>query len=1303
MPSPLTIVISSYNYGHYIGQAIESVVNQTSPEWQLVIFDNRSTDNTLDVIKPYLADPRVSLVIRDTNIGARNNVSQAIQSITTEFAAHLQADDFLDPHFVESALQMLRENPESPFVFFNWHHLLSEKDEVADHQGLPMSRERRGLTRISPLLTIMNFVPLHMVVFRTTCLLSCWNTLMDSPMTQVGEQFLLKLLEDQYGPGCFSGIFGGTWRRHSSQMTATNVQSMAASIEEPLERLWYLDHTGLRGTPTAFMALALFVGISGRSDLPTAVDWLLNPYGRRLAASYGLDIERDGEHFRNLAVTVALKYAAYTEYKCVDTKALHEWLERMGRQPTAEALRALLVETQRQEGEALLSDAEIDEMVAYSFEDREPILNVASAYDKSIGTETRFAHRRHKRHAEYRQWVERRTLQEGDVELMAVRMIKRWTRQPRFLILMPCTQPELPLLHRTIESLQKQFYRNWCLIIVSDCPSPDPIFIQTDVLGWLQVDSLEDDATLVSAFNQVAGSVPSEWLTVIPAGTTFEPNWMITTGDYINIRPKWAVIYTDDDQIDVRGERHSPRMKPEFNLDYLRSMDYIGSSCWFRTEHFLEMKGFGAFPGALQYDLILRLFDVCGREVIGHIADPLLHYPNDKPHPLAEHAARAALEDHLARNHLVAEIGPGYAPMTRHVVYRHERQPMVSIIIPNRDNFGFLKPCIDSVFSKTEYPAFEVIVVDNQSVDPDVLAFYEEMRQQRGTQFSVIEYDHPFNFSAQCNLGAEAAKGEYLLFLNNDTEIIQPAWLSRMMAFGQRPDVGVVGARLVYPEDGGIQHAGVIAGLGQLAAHPYQGTALDEAGYMNRLHVDQNFSAVTAACMLVRRSVYQEVGGMDAENLKVLYNDIDLCFKAGEAGYLTVWTPHVTVIHLEHKSLEVERQQFDLSPVISARNIKSRDYMHARWKDIIANDPAYNRQLSLCRGDFAIDPVLVADWDTNFHDVPRVLAFPPAGGVGEYRFYAPLKGLSHTARVQSTVVQTSSYHDTRFLFLPELNRLDPDTLMRQVNFDPLELELLKFQRQVRPDVLYVYMMDDLITEMPRANPNYRHIPRNARFRLRQLLAHADRLIVSTEPLLELAKGMVGDLRLIPNRLRDDLWVHLESKRRTSSRPRVGWAGAQQHSGDLAYIVDVVKATAKEVDWVFFGMCPNELKPYIKEFHNFEVGVEAYPAKLASLNLDLAVAPLEIHPFNEAKSNLRILEYGILGLPVICTDIFPYRTNNAPVKCVPNQPAAWLEAIRERIHDMEATYREGDALREWVRANYLISQHLDEWYSALTRA
>lgn len=193
--------------------------------------------------------------------------------------------------------------------------------------------------------------------------------------------------------------------------------------------------------------------------------------------------------------------------------------------------------------------------------------------------------------------------------------------------------------------------------------------------------------------------------------------------------------------------------------------------------------------------------------------------------------------------------------------------------------------------------------------------------------------------------------------------------------------------------------------------------------------------------------------------------------------------------------------------------------------------------------------------------------------------------------------------------------------------------------------------------------------------------------------------MIDDIQVVPNRLPRQPWAELKSRRNQGDKPRVGWAGAQQHHGDLAIITDVVKATSEEVDWIFMGMCPDELQSYIKEFHPF-VSIDQYPQKLASLNLDLAVAPLEIHPFNEAKSNLRLLEYGILGWPVICTDIYPYQTLNPPVTRIDNDSGSWLAAIRQKLADKQALADEGQALRNWVMEHYILEDHLQQWAEAL---
>jgi glycosyltransferase involved in cell wall biosynthesis len=195
--------------------------------------------------------------------------------------------------------------------------------------------------------------------------------------------------------------------------------------------------------------------------------------------------------------------------------------------------------------------------------------------------------------------------------------------------------------------------------------------------------------------------------------------------------------------------------------------------------------------------------------------------------------------------------------------------------------------------------------------------------------------------------------------------------------------------------------------------------------------------------------------------------------------------------------------------------------------------------------------------------------------------------------------------------------------------------------------------------------------------------------------------MIEDIRVIPNRLPKEPWLSVTSLSNQSEKPRVGWAGAQQHQGDLAIMFEVVKATADEVDWIFMGMCPENIKPYVHEYHHF-VPMADYPAKLASLNLDLAIAPLELHPFNESKSNLRLLEYGVLGWPVICTDIYPYRTNNPPVIYVQNQVDEWVAAIRQILADKAALADAGSALKAWVLKHYMLEDHLDEWLEALTR-
>ncbi|GIX26340.1 MAG: hypothetical protein KatS3mg123_0221 [Burkholderiales bacterium] len=884
----------------------------------------------------------------------------------------------------------------------------------------------------------------------------------------------------------------------------------------------------------------------------------------------------------------------------------------------------------------------------------------------------------------YTRWCAHKRLRLIHGQVYAERMMLRWRSRPTLHVVVHARHGEEELLADTLDSLSTQLYRQLELTVMAEFPAPAAEGPVAAGVRWIS-----PDAPLFAV-----APPPEDWIVCLPAGAQLAPHALFSIADYADAHPRWRLIYWDDDRIDPGGNRLNPRFKPDFNLDLARSMPYAGPGIAVRADAFAEVSP------AHDYDLLLQILDRYEEEAIGHIADVLLSLPSKLEAGLHTPSTRAALTRHLHRRGIQAELADGFIPGTVRVIYHHPDRPLVSIIIPTKDKLEFLQPCVESLFAKTTYPHYEVILCDNGSSDPDVLAYYETLEEKHGERVRLLSYPYPFNFAAMCNAAAKEARGEYLLFLNNDTQIVQPEWLERMMLHGMRPDVGVVGCRLVYPESAALQHAGIVLGLTDIAHHAFSDgkTSLSDSGYMNRAQVDQNYSAVTAACMLVRRNVYLNAGGMDQENLAVLFNDVDFCLRLAKQGYRVVWTPFATVVHHGSTSIHDERRDLKKLALAAERAEKERLWMLSRWLPRLARDPAYNRNLALTALDFRVEAGAVPEWDPEFHDRPRVLGLPLAGGSGEYRIRGPFRALSDAGLAQCTAIDPPGLMQARVLSLIEMERLAPDTLVLHAAINDAYLQALELYSRFLPRMLRVMSLDDLITQLPPKNAFYRFAFKDAKPRLRRAAALCQRLIVSTEPLRELTRSMCDDVRVVPNRLESDRWLGLHSARRAGRKPRVGWAGAQQHQGDLELIYDVVRATAQEAEWVFFGMCPEALRPYVHEFHEF-VSFDEYPAKLASLNLDLAIAPLELNAFNEAKSNLRLLEYGVLGWPVVCTDIYPYQ--GAPVTRLSNEPRVWIEAIRERIHNLDAAAQEGDRLREWVLASYLLENSLEEWLDALT--
>lgn len=848
-------------------------------------------------------------------------------------------------------------------------------------------------------------------------------------------------------------------------------------------------------------------------------------------------------------------------------------------------------------------------------------------------------------------------------------------------------------LANNIKALGHQFYPHWKLTVVAT-GAAHPALAETAAIAWIQ----GPPERHLALANQALLESGADWLGMWEAGDKLAPHALFAFSDKAARHPEFRVLYSDEDRLDAEGGHSAPFFKTDFNLEMLRAAPFaVGGLLLLRRDLFGELRGFDLeVEGVEAFDLTLRAWEKVGHAGIGHLADVLYHRHAEGGHARADAEEiatvhRRALEGHLTRMGCDARLEDGLLPGTVHLRYPVRGEPLVSILVPTRNQVEMLKRCLTSLIEGTGYANCEILVLDNGSDEREAVVYLNELKALDSPRLRVLDCPGPFNFSAINNRGAREAAGEYLVLLNNDTAVLHEEWLAEMLGIAQQADVGAVGAKLFYP-DGRIQHAGVILGMNDVPAdHPFIGQAANENGYYGRAKLTQEFSAVTAACLLVKRALYLEAGGLDEQRFQVSFNDVDFCLRLRRMGYRNVFTPHAHLLH-EGSVSQTGQVETRAREAKAARFQEEQNCCYDAWRHDIACDPAYNRNLSTHGRDFLIEVAPALSWDPEWRPRPRVLAHPADRfGCGEYRVIAPMRALNDAGHIMGW--ETGNY-----LTPPELFRMEPDTVLLQRQVDAHQIELI--ERYVRHSkALRVYEIDDLITNIPIRNIRKQYFveQKDLHKRFRKGLSMCDRFIVSTDYLAEQYKGYNADIRVVPNYIERERWGKLRPNRRHGARPRVGWAGSVTHDGDLAVIADVVKATAMEVDWVFLGMCPDAIRPHVAEFHP-GVSLDAYPAKLASLDLDLAVAPLEDVPFNHGKSHLRLLEYGVLGYPVVCTDFTPYR-GDYPVTRVPNRFKDWVEAIRSHVADRDELARRGDALREYIHAHWILEEHLDVWRKA----
>jgi len=561
--------------------------------------------------------------------------------------------------------------------------------------------------------------------------------------------------------------------------------------------------------------------------------------------------------------------------------------------------------------------------------------------------------------AGYQEWIDAYDRLTTEDRAAIRRYSKQLAYKPLMSVVMPTYNTSVQWLRLAIESVRNQLYPHWELCIADDASSAP------QVRQLLEQYRLEDERIKVvyreknghisAASNSAIELATGDFIALLDHDDELAEHALYMVAVELNAHPDAALIYSDEDKLDEAGLRYSPYFKSDWNPDLFLCQNCVSHLGVYRTQLVREVGGFReGYEGCQDWDLALRVAERVSAAQIRHIPHVLYHWRAIsgstalaiEQKTYAQEAQYKMLMSHFAQVGMKVQISLGIGSHWRIKYPLPQSAPLVSLIIPTRDHVDLLRRCVESIYQKTLYPNFELLIIDNQSDEAPTLDYLRQLASERKVR--VLRYDAPFNYSAINNFAVRQARGELIGLLNNDLEVIAPGWLEEMVNHALRPEIGAVGAMLYYPNET-IQHAGVILGVQGVAGHAYAHKPRGTAGQVGRAFLTQNLSAVTAACLVMRRALFVEVEGLDEKHLPIAFNDIDLCLRLKEKGYENVWTPYAELYHHESASRgsedSVEKQ---------TRFQQEIDYMQKRWGDSLQDDPAYNPNLTLESGDFTL-------------------------------------------------------------------------------------------------------------------------------------------------------------------------------------------------------------------------------------------------------------------------------------------------------------------------------------------------------------
>ncbi len=868
-------------------------------------------------------------------------------------------------------------------------------------------------------------------------------------------------------------------------------------------------------------------------------------------------------------------------------------------------------------------------------------------------------------------WASKRTLTESQINKFS-QFFSKFNDSIKLHVVIKASDSDLTVnLNRTTESLKDAASGLICI-------STEVLVASTDAKTFYEI------IDNCSATN-------FDWLLFVKAGDEFTRSGLLICMSQLASNNDLLAAYTDK-LIRAPSGNVEAALLPEFDSDLLMSFPWFMSNHWFFSSNAIQMhwpfkENIGSF---FELDFILKLTRNSVPEKIVHIAELLL--TTSEPSASENESLEfAAINEDIQLVHGHESYVQNIKPRLYRAVYSRPDSPLVSIVIRN-ENLSETQGCIESLLEFTSYKHYEILIVAASKTTGTFSAWVKGLIEIDPVRFRLVTVENFENFATASNQAVNVARGTHILFSNCATRFIEPTWLDALLNHALRVEVGVVGAKIINP-DLIVEQSGVVLGLHGISGTAFKGEHWNSPGYMQRANVDQQFNAIASNCMILSKQYFLELQGFDSSIASTRLSQIDLCLRLRSNGFKIIWTPHsiVATTHSDSNFSLEKSDDFFLHPPSEETRI-----LLSKWLPKFAKDSSYNPNFTFIGKSFTLEP----DPEISFRPItwrpdPVVLIHPSDNfGCGHYRLIQPLKAMETEGLVDGICT-------FRPLLPVELERIQPDTIIFQKPFQHSVLEYMKHSKS-HSNSYKIYEIDDLIHRLPMKNPDRKKFPSDLLRIIKSGVSLADKLIVSTPGLAEAVSDWHSNIQILELKLPTDWWLNLEIHKTEHKKPRVGWAGGSSHRGDLELIFDVVKNLSNEVDWVFLGMCPEQLRPYVKEFH-VGVSIDVYPQKLASLDLDLALAPLENSQFNDCKSNLRLLEYGVCGYPVICSDTRAYVESGLPVQIVKNRYKDWVDAIRQHIDDLQTSTKIGHSLKAEVLDNWMLSSDaLNKWTKAWLR-